>query len=290
MTLQRQHIRRILVIDDNPAIHEDFKKILCPPAQASSALQESAARLFRRESPKAAEFEFEVDTALTGQEGVQKVERSLESGKPYSVAFVDVRMPNGWNGLETTRRIWQLTPQLNIVLCTAFSDFSLSEIRQELRQKERFLILKKPFDNIEVQQLAESLSARAEMERRDQAVPQGEALGTATSLTGQFSFDKATGEWRCSRSLFNILGIPAAMVRDFGTLTDQLTEVDRKRFHDAVESSRDAGQSFDMECAALRWSDDAPLRLRARGRWEVDAQKKPLRLLGEFQELPPARH
>jgi PAS domain-containing protein len=74
-------------------------------------------------------------------------------------------MPNGWNGIETTLRMWQLDPQLHVVLCTAFSDFSWGEIREQLENSDRFLILKKPFDNIEVQQIADSLTSKALSER-----------------------------------------------------------------------------------------------------------------------------
>jgi len=280
--------RRILVIDDNPSIHEDFRKILCPPAQPSMALQESAARLFRREVPRPEETAYEVEVALSGQEGVLKVERAMESGRPFHVAFVDVRMPNGWNGLETTRRIWQLAPTLNIVLCTAFSDFSLDEIRSELRQKERFLILKKPFDNIEVQQLAESLSTRAELENRQRSESADEVLGASLAQMGQYVFEKSTGEWRCSRSLFLIFGIPSAMVRDFSTLTDQIEPADRQQFQAELDPARAKGGGFDLVCEAKRWSDDLPIRLRAIGAWEFDGQGQAVRLTGHFERLPEA--
>lgn len=166
---------RILVIDDNAAIHEDFRKVLCPEARPAAALSEAAARLFNRAPAGGNQTTYQIDTAQRGQDGVEMVRHALDEGRPYVLAFVDMRMPNGWNGLETTRRLWQLSPSLFVVLCTAFSDFSWSQIRDELRQSDRFLILKKPFDNIEVQQLAESLTARALIEqareRSDGAAP-----------------------------------------------------------------------------------------------------------------------
>lgn len=156
---------RILVIDDNAAIHEDFRKVLCPEAQPPAALSEAAARLFKRVPAAGRLTSYQIDTAQRGQDGVEMVRQALDEGRPYALAFVDMRMPSGWNGLETTRRLWQMSPSLFIVLCTAFSDFSWSQIRDELRQSDRFLILKKPFDNIEVQQLAESLTTRAVIEQ-----------------------------------------------------------------------------------------------------------------------------
>ena len=69
------------------------------------------------------------------------------------MAYVDVRMPNGWDGIETISRIWQEFPELQVVICTAFSDYSWEEIQERLGHSDRFLILKKPFDNLEVRQL-----------------------------------------------------------------------------------------------------------------------------------------
>jgi diguanylate cyclase (GGDEF)-like protein/PAS domain S-box-containing protein len=164
---QRQSTRagaRILVIDDNPAIHDDFRKVLAPTGQPDSALEAASAGFLGRASAPVVHIHYEVDAVLRGEDGVQRVKEALEQKRPYALVFVDMRMPNGWNGLETTRRLWALCPDLQIVLCTAFSDYSWEEIRQQLGRSDRFLILKKPFDNIEVQQIADALSHRSETE------------------------------------------------------------------------------------------------------------------------------
>jgi CheY-like chemotaxis protein len=149
MTLQQNLHRRILVIDDNVAIGEDFLKVLAVRPVKSNQLKDLAAGLFGRDlSVKFPEIEYRIDIATRGQEGLERVRQAQEQKDPYLLAFVDMRMPNGWNGIETTLRIWQLDPQLHIVLCTAFSDFSWTEIREQLEYSDRFLILKKPFENI----------------------------------------------------------------------------------------------------------------------------------------------
>lgn len=164
--LMRSLCHRILVIDDNPAIHADFRKVLCPAAQPSPALQDAAAALFDRVSLAPVNPRYDIDAAPSGQEGAQLLQQALEEGRPYAMAFVDMRMPNGWNGLETIRRLWQMAPSLRVVLCTAFSDYGWAEIREELRDSDRLLILKKPFDSIEVQQMARALCLQAAAERR----------------------------------------------------------------------------------------------------------------------------
>ena len=148
--------QRLLIIDDNRAIHEDFRKILGPPSAQDLALQEAEARLF---GTRPAVW-YEIDFASQGEEGLAMVEKAIADGRPYALAFVDVRMPPGIDGVETTRRIWQVCPDLQIVICTAFADCSWNEMQEQIHPMDRLLILKKPFDTIEVLQLANALTEK----------------------------------------------------------------------------------------------------------------------------------
>ncbi len=173
--------RRILLVDDMPTIHDDFRKILCPQAPAKAALEAMRAALFGDETPKpaAASAAFELDSAYQGQEGLEKVEAALRQGRPYAMAFVDMRMPPGWDGVETIEHLWQADPRLQVVICTAYSDTSWDEIFRRLDARDRLLILKKPFDNIEVRQLAQALTAKWQMTQ--QAALQIDSLETAVA-------------------------------------------------------------------------------------------------------------
>src|SRR5208283_2219034 len=84
--------------------------------------------------------EFEVDSAWQGEEGALLAQKALEAGLPYALAFVDVRMPPGWDGVETSRKLWELDPNLQIVLCTAYSDYSWGEIFAKFGQRDGLLI------------------------------------------------------------------------------------------------------------------------------------------------------
>jgi CheY-like chemotaxis protein len=119
---QEERNRRLLIIDDNRTIHDDFRKIFAPGEKAVSSAEESEALLFGNSVKTATHPHFEADSAYQGHEGFTLVKRSLEEGRPYAMAFIDVRMPPGWDGVETTRRIWEVYPDLQIVLCTAYSD------------------------------------------------------------------------------------------------------------------------------------------------------------------------
>jgi len=148
---------RILIVDDNPAIHTDFRKILC--ADRRSELNDMESALF---GPLAANRRpaYAIDSCCQGQEGVALVEKARDEGRPYALAFVDVRMPPGWDGVETTSRIWKVCPDTQIVLCTAYSDYSWDEMISKLSYSDRLLILKKPFDTAEVLQLASALTEK----------------------------------------------------------------------------------------------------------------------------------
>lgn len=158
---------RILVVDDNPAIHEDFRKIFLVSQTAGTAeLDAMEAALFgsREAAPELPTFE--LDGAQQGQEALAMVQAAVAEGRPYSMAFVDVRMPPGWDGIETIEHLWQADPALETAICTAYSDYSWEQIVARLGQSNQLLILKKPFDTIEVRQVATCLTAKWALARR----------------------------------------------------------------------------------------------------------------------------
>jgi PAS domain S-box-containing protein len=152
--------RRILVIDDNRAIHDDFRKILCANGTAAKALDKTATELFGGQANVVRQIRYEIDSAYQGQEGVKLVKQALEKGRPYAMAFVDVRMPPGWDGVETTQRILEIDPDIQIVICTAYADYSWEEMFEKIGNRDGLLILKKPFDSVEAFQLAHALTEK----------------------------------------------------------------------------------------------------------------------------------
>jgi diguanylate cyclase len=161
-------VRRILVIDDNDAIHNDFRKTLDGDRPLSAKLASAKAALFGEAPPEPGGQDvprFELESALQGQDGLQKVETALKEGRPFNVAFVDMRMPPGWDGVQTIQHLWQADPNLEVVICTAYSDYSWEEISEELGLTDKLLILKKPFDPVEVSQLAATLSEKWKLKR-----------------------------------------------------------------------------------------------------------------------------
>ena len=172
--------RRILIVDDTAQIHADFDKILLSGVDNGESSSEVDALLDAflgsdqpaQEVPSqesSAEVEWELVHAHQGEEALELVREARAEQRPFAMAFVDVRMPPGWDGVETLSHIWKEEPDLQAVLCTAFSDYSYAEMIERLGKTDRLLILKKPFDKVEVQQLASALCEKWSTLRSERA-------------------------------------------------------------------------------------------------------------------------
>jgi two-component system sensor histidine kinase/response regulator len=150
---------RILVVDDNQAIHDDFRKILAAdPAEDDFDAEEDAFFGIPEVAPQKASFD--LSFASQGLEALDLVTVATRGGRRYEVVFMDVRMPPGLDGIETTARLWEIDPDLQVVICTAYSDYSWEEVIARLGRTDRLLILKKPFEMIEVVQCAHALASK----------------------------------------------------------------------------------------------------------------------------------
>lgn len=158
---------RILIVDDNPDIHQDYRKILTPEAVAGG-LRDLESQVFGIRDNRAEPERYEVDSAYQGAEALEMVKASLRENRPYALAFVDMRMPPGWDGLETIERIWEIESEIQVVICTAYSDHSREDIIARTGRAHRLVILKKPFDMSEVAQLAYAMTAKWSATRQAQ--------------------------------------------------------------------------------------------------------------------------
>ena len=190
--------RRILVIDDNDAIHSDFKKTL--QRESSTGRLAAAASMLFGDAPAAgtASPTFEVESAMQGELGLEMVKRSVAENRRYAMAFVDMRMPPGWDGVETIQHLWKADPDLQVVICTAYTDYSWEQIIANLGATDRLLILKKPFDPIEVCQLATALTEKWKL-KRQAALKLGEL---------EKMVHERTVELRCAALTDKLTGLP----------------------------------------------------------------------------------
>ena len=148
--------RRILIVDDSASIHEDFRKILCADPNGEPSMDSLEETLFG--TAPVLRQAFELDSAYQGQEALALVNQALAAHAPYAMVFIDMRMPPGWDGLQTIEQLWNVDPHLQIALCTAYSDYSFEAIEARLKYNDQLLILKKPFDHLEIRQMASALT------------------------------------------------------------------------------------------------------------------------------------
>ncbi len=154
---------KILIVDDTPSIHEDFRKILMSSNTSAGDLDEMADSLFgtTEQDPVFKDINYELESAFQGEEALKMIEKAELEGDGYSLIFMDVRMPPGLDGIKTIAKIWEQYPSMEIVICTAYSDYSWVDIIDILGPSDHLLVLKKPFDADEAQQMALAMTRRA---------------------------------------------------------------------------------------------------------------------------------
>lgn len=161
--------RRVLIVDDNHSIHEDFKKILMTDVSDKNhvALDQLETQLFAIDnSPPSNPIQeenipkYQIDSAYQGEEALKKIRQAEMEHFPYSLIFMDIRMPPGWNGIETIEYIWKEFPDKEIVIASAYSDFSWNDILSRLKKSDHLLFLRKPFESLEVQHMALALTEK----------------------------------------------------------------------------------------------------------------------------------
>src|SRR5271157_1988982 len=149
--------RRILIVDDDAEIHKIYRKILRPSKARSAGAEANG------------EFSCELDFALQGREGLKLVQEAVAAKRPYMVAFIDGDMPPGWDGLETTARIWEADPNVQVILCSGNGGWWCNEMAAKAGRSDRFVVLKKPFEDLEVQQLARAFTEKWNLLRHIQS-------------------------------------------------------------------------------------------------------------------------
>lgn len=164
--------RRILIIDDSLEIWETYRQVLCPDeGNGHSATRQLAFILETKEAASSYYNDdpgFQLSFASQGKEGLDMIRQALDDNRPYAVAFIDIRMPPGWDGMETAARIREISKDLEIVIVTAYSDRSRQEIVAAVGWPEKLLFLRKPFDPEELYQLALSLTSKWNIARREE--------------------------------------------------------------------------------------------------------------------------
>ncbi len=222
--------RRVLVIDDNRDIHGDFRKVIGGGLEGAGALAAAELALLGEEPPLNVSGGFEIDSAYQGQEGVARAQQALDEGRPYAMAFVDMRMPPGWDGLETIERLWAVDPDVQVVICSAHSDYDWTEVVARLNYSDKLLVVKKPFEAIEVMQCANALTRKWQNERIVRR--QVETLEQVVSARTQ-GLETANKQLRHLATHDALTGLPNRVLMD-DRITQSIVLADRQRESFAV--------------------------------------------------------
>ena len=158
---------RVLIVDDEPAMHDCYRRCFAPAAAEATTLGLMAADLFGADTADVPSDQpaFEPVHCTQGLDAVAAVEAALAEGTPFPVAFIDVRMPPGIDGRETAARIRALDPEINLVMVTGYSDFSPLEISRAAGPADKIFYVAKPFEVAEIVQTATALCRRWENDR-----------------------------------------------------------------------------------------------------------------------------
>jgi diguanylate cyclase len=216
---------RVLLIDDNVSIHGDFRKVLSsgPEDSAQETLAQLEADLFGEQKRAPARPNFQVDSAYQGKDGVAMAGAALERGEPYAMAFVDMRMPPGWDGLKTIEELWKVDPDVHVVICSAHTDYDWSEVVERLNHSDKLLVLRKPAEPIEVLQCATALTRKWHNERlvRDHMQELEQVISVRTR-----GLEAATRQLRHLATHDALTGLPNRVLLD-DRLTQAMAHVDR---------------------------------------------------------------
>ena len=161
MDLKKSLNRRILLVDDEQKILEELQKVLSPDEMAGRELKSLESRLFGQSAKTgSAKKTYDVHCCHQGDEAVKAVQKALKNQQPFAVAFLDIRMPPGPDGVWTAEQIRKIDPNLQIVMMTGYSDFDISEIAKRVPPEDKLLYVQKPIHTQEIRQFALALTAK----------------------------------------------------------------------------------------------------------------------------------
>ena len=166
MELKEHWNYRVLIVDDEDGIHSDFKDMLNPDHR--EALTDRLAKTLLDEgSENKTSFlpNFELLHATSGEEAYDIIRAGKASNRPIAVAYMDVRMPPGIDGVEAIRRIRQIEKHIELVIMTAYTDKPLPEIVRDMELLHKLLYIRKPFAPEEIQQITLSLVEKWNVEQ-----------------------------------------------------------------------------------------------------------------------------
>jgi len=160
---------RILVADDEASIRKLYNRILAGAAsyfESARPAPDACGPPDAPAAPRVAMPQFDLVACARGDHALEQVGLALDEGRPFAVAFLDVRMPPGPDGVWTAQEIRRIDPNVHIVIVTGYSDTPPAEIAHLVPPVDKLLYIEKPFQLPEIRQLAWTLSSKWTREKQ----------------------------------------------------------------------------------------------------------------------------
>ena len=288
--LNFKRIFRILVIDDNEMIYEDFIKILGDQSESNKELDQLVFNLFGDTKTATSNIQYQLDFAINGQLGLEMVKRAQHENNPYLITFVDMRMPNGWNGLKTIQEIWHVQENLNIVLCTAHSDISWEHIHASLPVNDRFLILKKPFDTFEVKQIALTFVRRHEIEQKLASNTEQLLISQKVARIGYFKLSTDYLIIETSEIIEDLLSFADPQIsHSLSKIQSLLSNQDSQKLSDLIISAKSSLENITLNFRTVVKNSHEFVWVKISGFWVVENLTHPTHFIGSIQDITESK-
>ena len=267
---------RVLIADDQEEIHNDFEEMLVP--SSAKRATDDLAGAFVSETEKAFLPQFELFHATSGEEACEMVKAGQDTNAPFAMAYIDVRMPPGTDGIETVRRIREFEQNLEIVIMTAYSDRTLPEIVNDMQLLHKLLYIRKPFSREEIQQITLALVGKWNIEQelaknRQQLEVSLQRLEAVLDATGDAigMFDAGGRLQVANRAYEKLVGAPESELKEMPP-TDLLARINarlrppvlpelaRQLFFDSVGELEEEVTGNDASPPRLFYRSRAPVR------------------------------
>ncbi len=149
---------KILIIDDDRSIHEDFLKVLNPLQNSQeNVINDLSERIFSNSTQRSVFPHYEIHSVFGGKQAIEIVKKSVLENSPFALMFVDVKMGDDMDGIATIQALRKIDSNIETVICSAYAAYTLEEIVSKIPRPDKLLFFKKPFTPVEIKQLAHCL-------------------------------------------------------------------------------------------------------------------------------------
>jgi signal transduction histidine kinase len=159
--------RRILVVDDEPAIADGIRNILCPADTKVTLSSRSSRSAGKAAEPVIKKDEFDVVVVNNPKDALTAIRDSITQQRPFAVGFFDVMLGAEMDGIELVKQALLMDSRIFAVFVTAYHDRNVDSIGAYLGEenREKWDYINKPFTDGEILQKARNATSLWDLQR-----------------------------------------------------------------------------------------------------------------------------